>query len=279
MTTIAQIFSGVPMPAYAKPAGVVFVIRCIPDIYTGEQFNVGVCAVDGITGKRHVKVIATAGRLQCLYGDAAYKVINLAQVACEAAEKSQASPSPQIVFDEPTPFYNSTAEAVAVNTFNDQVTVALPQRELSGGALINDEQALAMVADEIKLMQNLPFGMIANTPQVIINTERGARAMHIPLQPENGVGTIKSAFFSAPTLKNHLMDSVLDLDCASRYRSKKYQGLFLLRPSGLHKARSEAIDNVIDSITFRAPANMVIEVSEDAHTLALACAEWGETAN
>lgn len=279
MTTAADLFRATASkPVFSKPAGMVFVIRCVPDIYTDERINVGVCAVDAATGKRHVKVIDEPGRLQCLYGPQAYSVVALAAAAQEAAFAGLAPPSSQIVFDEPAPFYNSSADQVVINTFLDQVTVARPQRNMGDGEIVDDIQAMQEVADAIKLHRNFGFDLLANTPLVIINTDRGPHTMNIPLQPRNGVGTVRSAYYSAVTLKNHLMDSVLDLDCAARYRQKDHQALFILRPKNMPRQKVRAIDDVIESIAYRAPSSMEIEVSADAHELARHCSNWADKA-
>ena len=253
--------------------GMVFVIRCIPDPFTGEMMNVGVCVIDGATGKRMVKVISEPGRLSCLYGDSAHHVVSLARVAFESALKGLAPPSDQIIFDEPTPFYNSTSVDALERTFADQVTVALPQRVSSNEKQITDDQALNMVGNHIKLKLGLDAAVLASTPQVLIQTEKGARPIHIPLQPPNGVGTVRSADYSAQALNMHLMSSVLDLECAARYRNKASMGLFILR--SIHEGkRISSIDAVIDSISYRSPQSMFIEVSDKDTDLADAAAYW-----
>lgn len=279
MTTAADLFRATAsQPVFSKPAGMVFVIRCVPDIYTDERVNVGVCAIDAATGKRHVKVIDEPGRLQCLYGPQAYSVVALAAAAGEAAFAGLAPPSSQIVFDEPAPFYNTSASEVVLNTFLDQVTVARPKRNTGDGELVDDMQAMQEVADAIKLHGHFGLDLLANTPMVIINTDRGPHTMNIPLQPRNGVGTVRSAYYSPATLKNHLMDSVLDLDCAARYRKKNHQGLFILRPKNMPRPKAKAIDQVIESVAYRAPTKMKIEVASDAHELARYCSKWADMA-
>lgn len=256
----------------------VFVIRCVPDPFTDERINVGVCAIDAETGVRFVKVISEPGRLHCLYGDMAYSVVNLAQVAGEAAQKGLSSPSSQIIFDVPSPFFNSTAASVVENTFADQISVAIPQREQKQQAQVDDDLALQKVADAIKLQRTFDFDLIANTPQVIVQTERGPRPMKIPLQPKNGVGTVKSAYYSASTLKSHLLDSILDLECAARYREKTHLGMFILRRNDENRKDMASIDSVIDSIAARASRHMYIEVATQPDELAEACAKWGALA-
>ena len=275
-TTAMDWMSLRPMGA-AQAAGQLFVMRCIPDPFTGEMFNIGVCAID-TRGNRVAKVLTEPGRLECMSGEAAGHVVALAAVAKEAAEAGGTAPSSQIVFDTPTPYYGSTAEQAAANAFSDQVTVALPQRASSAAKQVDDEAAMQSVIDAIKKHTVFNMDLLANTPQVLIQTEKGPRALRVPLQPRNGVGTIRSAHYSAVSLKMHLMDSMLDMECAARYREKKHMGLFVLRPKDASRQVNSALDNVIDSVAYRAPVNMRLEVAYSPEDLANDIAKWAEVA-
>lgn len=270
--------SAVTQTAAPQAAGRIFVIRCVPDLYTGEVLNVGVCAISGASGKRVMKIVTEPGRLVCLYGEAASAIVRLAAVAGEAALRGEASPSPQIRFEEPAPFYNLDVEQMVEIAFRDQVTVALPMRAASQSEVIDDVEALDSVRDVMKLRAGFDTSIIANTPQVLIQTEKGPRAVNIPLQPVNGVGIVRSAYYSPATLKNHLLDSALDLEFAARYRSKGQMGLFVLRPPKRDKRTNGQIDAVIDSIAYRAPSNMTLEVGYSPEELADAVNTWGALA-
>lgn len=269
-----------PTTVPAQPAGYYFVIRCEPDPFTGERLNVGVCAVD-VQGKRYVKAISEPGRLECLYGDNAAMVVSMAQTAAACALQGLGSPSSQIVFDNPLPFYNTSVEDAIVSVFSEQVTVAIPKKITNGNQKhkMDDETAWNMVADNIRLIKGLQADVIANTPQVLIETDRGLRSVVVPLQPKHGAGTVRSADYSPTTLKSHLMDSLLDLDCAARYRQKRSLGMFILRPSQLTFKEDGAIDAAIDSIAFRAPSNLHLEVSHDSMILARAINKWADSLN
>ena len=260
-----------------QAAGMVFVIRCVPDIFTAEQFNVGVCAVDK-HGNRKAKVITEPGRLACFYGESAGDVVLLAQAALDAAMAGLQPPSPQIIFDTPTPYYNSSLDDLVATTYADQVTAALPQRVPAGKEMIDDEKALEEVVNVIKLAMQLDTQLLANTPGVIIPTDKGARMLRVPLQPANGVGTVRSAYYTPGTLKVHLMDSVLDMECAARYRDKRHSGIFILRPPKASKEINKQLDAVIDSITYRAPATMVIDQAFDVRELAARVSHWADMA-
>lgn len=259
-------------------AGQYFVIRCTPDPFTGETLNVGVCVIEP-NGKRQIKVITEAGRLECLYGDTgASLVVSMAGIAGACALQGLGAPSDQISFDPPLPYFNSTPKETLEAAFAEQVTVALPRRQDKAVKTVDDDAALRMVTDEIKKKLALQANFLAQTPQLIINTDRGPRTIRVPLLPAHGAGTIRSADYSPQSLKTHLMDSLLDIECASRYAKKKHLGMFILRPEHHTSKQANAIDNIIDSITFRAPRNLRLEVSYNSAILAEHICEWAEGA-
>jgi len=261
---------------YLESAGVVFVIRCMPDIFTRELLNIGVCAV-GKNGQRKAKVITEPGRLACFYGDSAINVVMLAQAAGEAATAGVASPSPQVIFDDPTPYYNSTLDDVLNSTFADQVTAAIPYRQSAVKEQITDEVARQTTIDAIKNARDLRTEFIANTPMVILNTDTGPRPVYIPLQTNHGVGTIRSADYGAESLKVHLMESVLDMDAAQRWRNKSSAGLFILRREIKDKKQASAIDKVIDGVIWRCNKHFRVEVEPTAVALANRISEWADS--
>lgn len=261
--------------AQAEPQGVLFVLRCEPDPFTKERFNIGVSGVDK-AGRRLVKVIDKPGRLECFYGQDAHNVVWLAKAAAEAADMGLSTPSPQVQFDGPRPFFHCTLEQAVERAFAELVTAALPHRDAPSGTKLTDEDAQRQVTDAIKALIGLNFELLANTPNVTLDTERGPWPVMLPLQPVNGVGTIRSADYSPSTLKTHLMDSVLDLECAARYRQKRSAGLFLLRPPDDNLRVQRQIDEVVDSVVHRAPNLVHFEAADTPRALAQRIRVWGE---
>lgn len=272
---LSDIFNHPTARQATKAAGMLFVVRCAPDAFTGERFNVGVYAVAS-NGQRAAKVIEQVGRLDCLYGNAAGSVLWLAKAAQEAALKGTASPSPQITFDGPSPYYNCSAEQAVERAFVELVTVALPRTEGAGAApKVTDEDALQSVGNAVRTLIGLNFELLANTPQVVLETDRGPWTVNIPLQPSQGVGIIRSADYTPAVLKTHLMDSVLDLTCAAHYRLKRGMGLFLLLSSHQDKATADAVEAVVDNVLHRAPGNLQLHQDDHAAGLAQRIQEWG----
>lgn len=272
-TTLDWLKPTAPGLALAE-AGRMFVIRCIPDVFTGESFNVGVCAIEATTGRRKVKVITEPGRLACFYGDSAANVVALAQAGAEAAESGASSPSEQIIFDMPTPYYNASLDDLVTNTFGLQVTAAIPYKDKKEKEQITDEDARQITINAIKTARALDTEFIASTPMVILNTDTGPRQVYIPLQTRQAVGTIRSADYSPDSLKVHLMESVLDMEAAQRWREKRAAGLFILRPTSKNKKLNDAIDRTIDAVLWRCNKSLHVDIEPTAQELADKIGKW-----
>jgi len=277
MTTTLEWMKPVAPTETMVEAGRVFVIRCIPDVFTGEMFNVGVCAIEAATGRRMVKAITDPGRFACFYGESASNVVFLAQAGAQAAMDGAESPSEQIIFDKPTPYYNSTLERLVSETFDMQVTAAIPQRPKANDVQqITDDMAREQSINAIKKARAMDTGFISSTPFVLLNTDHGPRPVYAPFQTAKAVGTIRSANYGAESLKMHLLESVIDLEAAQRWRNKPHAGLFILRPASKDKKHSTQIDNVIDHIAWRCNKSLRIEVEPTPDSLAYRICEWAD---
>ena len=266
-----------PNQAPASAAGgQVFVIRCEPDPFTGERINVGVCVITA-SGQRLVRCVEEPVRLECLYGPGAASILSLAKIAGACAAQGLPSPSPQITFDDPLPYYHATAEEILRITFQEQITVALPKRQSKERRQIDDAAALALVLGELSRLMNVLGEVVANTPVTLLDTPQGPRPVTVQLQPRHGVGAVRSADYSPQALKTHLMESVLDLQCAALYRKRHHQALFLLRPPTEPAKLASQRDEVIDSVMYRASA-VRLHQADNSQKLAADIAAWAEEA-
>ncbi len=261
--------------------GMAFNIRVIPDLFTGEQLNIGV-AVIAADGRRLVRVIHEPGRLSYLYGeDNAKTIVFLAGLAASAFEQGQPSPSPNLIFEEPTPFFNLDAETALSEFFRDQVTVAIPLREEKQKPTHIKTEALRAQVYQL-LRQKSPNleqdHLIPSQPITQVETARGLRKVRVPLTPKNGAGGIESADYSPQTIKTHLLDALLDLEFAAKAKGLKKLGLFIARPGSASPAALLAIDNAIDYVVWRAPENCRISMENSAERLTEEIIDWAQAA-
>lgn len=264
-----------------KETGMAFNIRCSPDIFTGELLNIGICIISS-DGSRIGRVVSEAGRLTCLYGEeSAAGILQLAQVALCEALQGNPSPSPNILFDPPSPIYNLSPLEAIDDLFSSQVTVAIPQRSVAPSRLPSSPTN-RIIAKLYNLMRTSDSEsanqIIPSSPQTVVNTRKGTRAVQIALQPAHGGGIIQSAAYSAPTLRSHLLNSVLDLEWAAEARSLKRLGVFIVRPSNWPEAKQADIDRAIDDVVDRIPTRIRVEVETDMNSMTRHIFKWAQAA-
>ena len=261
------------------PAGHAFVIRAIPDLFTGEVLNIGVC-VHSPDGKRLVRVIDKPGRLECFYGEAAQEVVALAKHAEYCALKGLPSPASNVIFDSPVAFYNLSPDQALQGFYVDLVTVAISKTAtLEQPAQFTTEDARAAVTRIVKeLRANVALdSLVADTPNILINVADKPRFVTVPLQPMYGAGTIESADYGPETIRFHLLERITDLAAVFEARKAMQLALFIVRPQRpMSEKQQLQIDNAIDKVLWKAPKNMRIEVETSIQRTAELVIEWGE---
>lgn len=264
-----------------KETGLAFNIRCTPDIFTGESLNIGVCIIDN-DGARIGKVITEPGRFTCLYGEeSAGGLVQLAHIALCEALSGNPSPSPNIIFDEPKPIYNISPIEALDDLFSSQVTVAIPVRA-STPARLPSNPTNRVIAKLYNLMRQgnseAANQIIPSSPQTVVNTRKGTRAVQIALQPPGGGGIIQSASYQPQTLRAHLLNSLLDLEWAAEARGLKRLGVFIVRPSNWPDHKQIESERAIDDVVDRIPTRIKVEVESDMSVMTERIFNWAQAA-
>lgn len=274
-----QRYASKPRDAEATPSGYVFNIRVVPDLFTGELLNVGVCVV-GPGGRRLVRVIDRVGRLECLYGPDAKNVVVMASIAAEAAAAGAEHAGPTIQFSTAVPFFGVSPEQMLEEAFADRVTVAIPTKPADDvRPVVTTEDVVSNVYDYIR-SRGRALVHDAIIPQALyahVEVDGRTRAVRVPLQARTAIGGLESADYSPHTLKVHLMDSLLDLGFAAQARDIPRLAMFILRPSKKQSERELAqIDDSIDGVLFRAPRPCSLEIGASIDELGEKILEWAD---
>ena len=261
------------------PNGHAFVIRAIPDLFTGEVVNIGVCVISS-DGTRSVRVIDKPGRLECFYGDTAHEIVLLAKHAEYCALNGLASPGVNVVFDQLMPFYNVSPENALNGFFVDLVTAAISKPDSHEKNIqFTTEDARTAVTRLIKeIRKNVALdSLVAETPNILLNISEKSRFVNIPLQPKFGAGTVESADYSAETIRFHLLDRITDLAAVYEAGKASQLAMFIVRAQRPMSEKQQLhIDNAIDKVLWKAPKNMRIEVESSIQRTADLVIEWGE---
>lgn len=261
-----------------EPRGMAFTMRVVPDLFTGEIINIGVTVISP-DGVRLVRVLETTNRLKCFYGDeGARHILSLAEVARASALAGAPSPSPNVQFDAPTPFFHISAEQALASLFDDQVSAArlAPSEESEAAATLGSDKLRAQIYNFLKLKApSSADSIIPQSPMTMIQTRRGPRGIRVPLQPIGAVGGLESADYAAATVKLHLMNAALDLECAAETLGRPKLGFFVARPIGQRAEIEESrIDSAIDYVVARLPARCQVEIESNVETLADRIIAW-----
>ncbi len=278
MNAISNLLRPLPVPLLV-PSGQAFVIRAIPDLFTGEVINVGVCVVLP-NGQRHAKVIDAPGRLECLYGDAAHEVVLLAKQAKYCAINNLPSPALNIIFDQSEPYYNLSAEQAVEGFFGDWVTVALtkPNAQTST-AQFTTEDARREVIDVIRRLRPISAisPLIPESSNWLVEINGKKRLVPVPLQPNFGAGTIESVDYGPETIRFHLLDRITDLAAVHSAGLAHHLAMFIVRPQRtVSEPKLRQIDNAIDKVLWKAPKNMRVQVESSIEKIADQAIEWAE---
>lgn len=259
-----------------RPSGEWFRIVAIPNLFTGEQLNIGIGVRDA-NGNVRVKVIDQSSRLACLYGEeGAENILFAAQIAQKAFEAGTQSPSSNIAIGTAMPFYNMAADEALNAFFAEQVSLGFtepkrPKEKSIASDVVREQvyRALAIKAPEIH-----DIIKPQHPAATIIHRER-KRQVIVPLQHPRAFGALESAGCrSSQTVQLRLMNALLDLEAACEARNIPTMGFFIARPTTSDEQWNLVMDNAIDDVTWRIPRHCRVEVENDPERLADRILEW-----
>jgi hypothetical protein len=251
-------------------------IIVVPNLFTDEQINVGV-AVRGADGGYQVRVIESAEKLTCLYGEeGAENILFAAQVTKNQLETSGQTNTPSVRLSALTPYYNMTQKEAVNALFFEQVPLALVDPKKSKQvSLSNDKvraQIYTLLAKKAPTLRDL---VVPQSASAMIEHKGKPRTVTVPLQHPAAFGAIESAgYHSQQIIRLHLMDAMLDLEAACSARDIRQMGFFIVRPETQDKSWLLTMDNAIDDIAWRAPSACRVEVEDNVDTLSDRILDW-----
>lgn len=191
-------------------------------------------------------------------------MLAMAAIAAEAAQKGMQAPSPNILFEDPMPFFGVNPAEMLDAAFNDRVTVAIPTKDEEDGtddATKNDDLREEIYSG-IKLRGSFVAQMCIPQEPVaqFIDREGRPRSVRIPLQAKRAFAGLESADYSPQTVKAHLLNALLDIEFAVREK-RAGSAMFILRPErNAAENIVKRLDAAIDDVLGRAPKELRIEV-------------------
>lgn len=274
-----------------------FNIQLKPNLFAGEQFNVGVGFVDQ-TGRLHTRLTDNLTRLGCLYDDRVdlEGIQMLVGLAADLFDREQYDPdmpgevSPQLSFSTPSYAAGSSIEEI-LDTFYEQTVSLVPPRQekedtkqtyFRGYSNLAARRHLQLwMARHNKELSRRIFP--SNTSFKIRAFDGGATQEHtvdLPLhQPGKLAGSIVSAYCSTEqTAELRLLQSAMTINTTKRHLEKEKIGMFVLRPgqdSGLSRKVLSRFDDMIDANVWQLhDAGVHVGVECSVESLGREIANW-----
>jgi len=277
-----------------------FTLRLIPDLVTGELFNVGVAMIDN-TGQIHHRLIPEARPFQCLFGYKGLDNFNflLNTIKKRFYQNDFATPSsPHILFTDTAYASGNSIADIIDSLYNTMVNLQCIDED---NTVLKDKDSLhtSKLRQTIfgRLKKEMPsvYERIYRDTPVYIRDATGSNGIYIdlPIWNSNGnlqdeapscFGTIVSAAYKDPTHRGyHIAHGCLNVRNACEMLGKRSKsGIFIYRPSvdaGFSEALNAQIDNEIDSSLYAInqmkkngyPVNVV--VTDDKQKIYEAAAE------
>lgn len=249
-----------------------FSIRLQPDLFAGEQLNVGVGFVDQ-HGMVHSQFTDDLSRLHCLYDDRVDLeeigfLVDMAASQYDRAQFTQVADkkfSPQIVLGELSYASGPSIQSILGDFFNETVSLIAHTDEAKRRKPRFSSSSNEVVRDEVFSWirthhQPVAQQIIPANPNFRIRTHDEASShehvVELPLRaPGRAAGSIVSAFCKTPqTAELRILQAAITLNTAIRHLEGERCGLFILRPgdeSGLPRSTLSRFDDLIDESVWK----------------------------
>lgn len=276
MTNTARLYQKVKSSASSAERNAVrgqwFNIRVQPDLFSGEQFNVGVGFVDH-NGTVHSRFTDDLSRLHCLYDDRVdlEEIGFLVDMAASQYDRSTFSDvaekpfSPQILLGEMSYASGSSIQSILGDFFDETISLVAHKDDVKKRKGRFHSSSNEVVRDEVftwmrEHHQPVAQRIIPANPNFRIRTQDGNAAqehlVELPLRtPGRVAGSIVSAFCKTPqTAELRILQAAINLNTAIRHLEGENCGLFILRPgddSGLPRSILARFDDLIDESVWK----------------------------
>lgn len=249
-----------------------FNIRIQPDLFAGEQFNVGVGFVDE-HGTVHSRFTDDLSRLQCFYDDRVdlEEIGFLVDMAAAQYDRSSFSKSadtpfsPQILLGELSYASGPSIQGILGDFFDETISLVpytdeakkrKPRFSSSSNESVREEVFNWMRTNhQLTARQIIPANPNFRIKiQDTSNTQE--HIVELPLRaPGRVAGSIVSAYCKTPqTAELRILQAAITLNTAIRHLDGERCGMFILRPgddSGLPRAILSRFDDLIDESVWK----------------------------
>lgn len=230
-------------------------IRWCPNASTGEVLNIGVLFND-TEGGRHVRVIDSFERVECLY-DAAFAsdAKFLSTVVYESLAAGQEVPAAGVFLSAPKFASGPSVDFILSTLFASTVPLGRSRKEPrpTRPRAPATNRVREIVFEELRRIAGLKADLlISSEGRMQVRDGDKSRSLDIPLQTTSALGTIISAGLATQASNElNLLRADADLQVARRLYSRDKLLMYVVRAS--RSRQSESMDRMFDSLawTFR----------------------------
>lgn len=221
-SNISNFFDDAEIQSAPSIEGQWFTIRLIPDLVAGEIFNVGVAFLDS-NAKLHFQIIPTARPFKCLFGDAGLDNFGfLLNVIRKRLTDNiiESTPSPHIVFTEPTYASGTTVDEIISSLYHTMVNLQCD--DIDDGGVLLDKQPLGTEVLRKSIMgrvkKNMPmiYEQIFQKEPIHIEDPTTKSSFYLDMPIWNKRGNL---FNDAPTCFGTIISTA--------YKTKIHRGFYL----------------------------------------------------
>lgn len=235
-------------------------VSWIPDIKSGELFNIGVVVI-GDDGTSKIKLLDDFKRLNCLFDGKLDQSIKFINQTVQNSFPFEESPFRNVILSEKMRTKGGSIDQCLDRLFGAVVSLAVPKEDKSDKEKytgVTQEKFLEVIRNEAKhRMDAFVFHSYFTESSMFMDGEDS----HFLRVPINGrkLASLASCCYATPdTAENKLKDALVDLSVAANLadNKEKPKRIFALLPSDeLAKYNKEAFNkiyNVVDEIHWKA---------------------------
>lgn len=264
-----------------------FAIQWMPDIYTRETLNIGICFKNSESGELESRVLDYFERIQCLYGKNAEFNLKLAcEVAADLIKKNSLQDSVQLTQQircvKTGYAQGGSTNEILERLYSDLVPLgrkpSKPQAKRYSPT--TRDTLYKRLIPSLKESLELDFSKhVPTDPYQKVALPIGEKKVYLPFKRDGGVATlISTAYSDALRAKCNLFDGYQDVDIASSQLPGENNAVFILMPASdaqLEKAVTNAIENQVDEFVWQMKKHQIeVQPHTEQNELANQISDW-----
>lgn len=264
-----------------------YAIQWMPDVYTRETLNIGICFNNKVTGEFSHKLLDYFDRIHCLFGkDAEFNLKLACDVANDLLRNGQLEDmeflTEQIRCVRMGYAQGNSTDEILKRLYFDLVPLGRKPKKPATKKFspTSRETLYKNLVPFLKESLSIEYSLyVPENPYESIQLPTGKREVYIPFKKSSGIATLISTSYSdIQRVKCNLFEGYQDIDIASSRLSRNNNAVFVLMPtsdSQLDNTVLHEVENQIDNFVWQLQRHKIqVEPHTEHVELARYIAEW-----